>query len=589
MANTKMQTIEKSRLGRLLVIKGYITDEQLNHALIASHASGKRIGEYLIEQGLISEKQLNKTLRRQTRLRKTATFFAMLLAPLGPLTAFTASAASTQTTTSSTSITALKITSQPKDVTVDQGQTATFTVAATGTGLKYQWSKDSQWISGANSSTLNLSKVTADDIGLYNVKVTDASGKKIWSDKATLAVQKPTTVTSSPTTTTSTASSSSVSTQFAILEQPQDVTVFEGQNAMVSVKATGTGLSYQWSKDRQWISGANSASLTLTNVTASDMGQYNVRVTDDKGNKQWTQMAAVTVEKQIVSAPEVSPTPVVTEPTSPTPTDTFSIVQHPQNVTVVEGQTATLGVIATGKDLSYQWSKDKQWISGANSATLILTNVSANDIGSYNVKVTDSSGNREWSQVATVNVEKQVVATPKLDISISMQPTGSSVFAGSKHTLNVSASGSGTLKYQWRKNGQPIPDAVLPYLSFNSVKLSDAGQYDVVITNDTGTLKTSPAQLDVAIDRAAKLSWIPPTTRANGAALNIDEIAAYRIYHSTEDGATEEVYDVAANESSFKLDNLASGRHYFAITAIDTKGLESDLSNMTEKAISNGI
>ena len=33
----------------------------------------------------------------------------------------------------------LAITSQPQDVTVSEGEKATFTVGATGTGLKYQW------------------------------------------------------------------------------------------------------------------------------------------------------------------------------------------------------------------------------------------------------------------------------------------------------------------------------------------------------------------------------------------------------------------------------------------------------------------
>ena len=55
---------------------------------------------------------------------------------------------------SGTGMTALSITSQPSSQTVTVGQTATFMVAATGSGtLTYQWKKNGTAISGATGSS----------------------------------------------------------------------------------------------------------------------------------------------------------------------------------------------------------------------------------------------------------------------------------------------------------------------------------------------------------------------------------------------------------------------------------------------------
>jgi hypothetical protein len=83
--------MDKSRLGRLLVNRGYITDRQLEYALIAQRNAGLMLGEYLIQQGIITQKDLERTLKHQTRYRYTAAFVAMVVTPLQPMVAFAAS------------------------------------------------------------------------------------------------------------------------------------------------------------------------------------------------------------------------------------------------------------------------------------------------------------------------------------------------------------------------------------------------------------------------------------------------------------------------------------------------------------------
>src|SRR5438270_4770854 len=80
------------------------------------------------------------------------------------------------------------ITTQPTNQIVSTGQTATFTVVATGTApLSYQWYKNGAQI-GTNSSTYTTSPTTAaDNQAQMEVKVSNSSGS-VTSNAATLTV-----------------------------------------------------------------------------------------------------------------------------------------------------------------------------------------------------------------------------------------------------------------------------------------------------------------------------------------------------------------------------------------------------------------
>ena len=71
----------------------------------------------------------------------------------------------------------LEIVTQPSDLTVTEGDAATFSVVAAGSGtLTYQWYLNDQTISGETTDTLNILATTSDDNGnLYRVDVTDAN------------------------------------------------------------------------------------------------------------------------------------------------------------------------------------------------------------------------------------------------------------------------------------------------------------------------------------------------------------------------------------------------------------------------------
>jgi cyanophycinase-like exopeptidase len=80
------------------------------------------------------------------------------------------------------------ITTQPANQTVAAGQTATFSVIASGSGLSYQWRKNGTALSGATSSTYTTPATTSADNGAtFSVVVSNASGGAT-SNNATLTV-----------------------------------------------------------------------------------------------------------------------------------------------------------------------------------------------------------------------------------------------------------------------------------------------------------------------------------------------------------------------------------------------------------------
>jgi glucose/arabinose dehydrogenase len=80
------------------------------------------------------------------------------------------------------------ITAQPANRTVAIGQTATFSVAATGTQpLTYQWQRGTTNIAGATSASYSLTAAAADTGATFRVVVTNAFGT-VTSSSATLTV-----------------------------------------------------------------------------------------------------------------------------------------------------------------------------------------------------------------------------------------------------------------------------------------------------------------------------------------------------------------------------------------------------------------
>jgi hypothetical protein len=152
------------------------------------------------------------------------------------------------------------ITTQPVNTTSCVGASATFSVAATGNSLSYQWRFNGNPINDATSDTLTLDPVAPGDAGSYDCVVTSANCGSTTSNAATLTLNN----------------------VVAITTQPRDATACAGTTATFTVAATGSvPLTYQWRfnstnlADGGTISGSGTDTLTISSVVAGDAGSYD--------------------------------------------------------------------------------------------------------------------------------------------------------------------------------------------------------------------------------------------------------------------------------------------------------------------------
>lgn len=260
------------------------------------------------------------------------------------------------------------ISAQPASQTVTAGQTATFSVTASGTSpFSYQWLKNSANISGATAASYTTPATTsADNGGKFDVVVSNSAGS-ITSAMATLTVN-------------------AAAVAPTITAQPANQTVTVGQTATFNVTATGTApLSYQWQKNSTNIMGATAASYTTPATASADNGaKFDVVVSNAAGSKT-SAMATLTV-----NAAAVAPT----------------ITAQPANQTVTVGQTATFSVTATGTaPLGYQWQKNSANITGATAASYTTPATVTTDSGAkFDVIVSNAAGSQTSAMaILTVN------------------------------------------------------------------------------------------------------------------------------------------------------------------------------------------
>jgi hypothetical protein len=179
--------------------------------------------------------------------------------------------------------------------------------------------------------------------------------------------------------------------------------------------------------------------------------------------------------------------------TTPPPATAPSFTTQPQAAAALAGGTVTLTATASGTPApSYQWSKDGVAITGATSATLVLTAAQATDAGSYTVTATNSAGH-VVSTAAVVTISP--VGTQPVAPSIVQAPLSPTVVAGATVALNVIAGGTPAPTYQWRKDGLVILGANKPSLILTGVTAADAGDYTVVASNSAGTSTSSAGRL----------------------------------------------------------------------------------------------
>lgn len=294
------------------------------------------------------------------------------------------------------------ITQSPSAATVCNGGNTSFTVAASGAGLTYQWQANNGSgfanisnggvYSGATSSTLSITGATTGMNGYtYRAVVSGSCAPAATSSAAALTVN----------------------TAPAITQNPSAAAACSGGNASFTVAASGSGLTYQWQANNGSgfatisnggvYSGATSATLTITGaMSGMDGYAYRAVVSGSCGSPATSSSATLTIN----SAPSIS--------------------QNPAASSICEGGNASFTVAASGSGLNYQWQVNSGsgygnitnggMYSGATSATLSITGASLAMNGyAYRAYVSGTCAPAVMSSGGTLTVLANVTYYQDLD------------------------------------------------------------------------------------------------------------------------------------------------------------------------------
>ena len=276
--------------------------------------------------------------------------------------------------TDSVKLTAKPIVSaNPKSVSSNVGDTASFAIKSRSTVAKYQWeiSKDggktwaSSKLSGYDTVSISIASVPVTYNGfMFRCKVTNGT----WTEYSTAA-----TLTVLPT----------------VIAEPENLTEYYGNIAKFYFKVSGPNLTYQWqvkNANGKWINsssaGNDTAIIRFTSTSSTNNREFRCIVTS--GNNK---VISKTVKFN-------SKSPIITQPTAKS---------------VKAGATAKFTVKAEGKNLSYQWQmwNGSKWVN--SSATGAKTNT-------LSVAAKASLNGKIYRCVVTNGTIKTISNTAKLTV-----------------------------------------------------------------------------------------------------------------------------------------------------------------------------
>jgi len=264
---------------------------------------------------------------------------------------------------------------------------------------------------------------------------------------------------------------------------PSSQTAGVGANVILFVAATGDPvILYQWSFDGVAIAGATGQLLSIPSVQMSNQGSYQVVVTNDFGSAT----SAVAVLQVVL-------TPAVTGWSA--------------SSSVTQGSTASFSVFTTGQPpLTYQWHFDGVAIAGATNSALSIPNTQSSNSGSYQVFITNAYGH---------------TSSPVLPLTVTLPPvvngttTSGPAALGDTATFTAFVQGAAPLFYQWYFEAaagpatNAIADATNSVLTITNVQLTNAGSYQLFVTNAYGNAQSQPLPIQIIAGTAPVIGGQP--------------------------------------------------------------------------------
>jgi hypothetical protein len=333
----------------------------------------------------------------------------------------------------------------------------TASVATGGNGSTYTY----QWLSSTTSASAGFSAISSSNTQNYTPAALTATtwyrrvvSSGVCSTDSTTAIQ----VTVNPNLTASVSMSATATSVCG-----------PGSITFTATPANGgTSPAYQWK-----LNGANAGTNSNTFVLSSPAVNDSVYVVLTSN--------ATCVENATANSNGVKLTnSTVTPSVNITVADSF----------ICSGSTTVFTATPTngGSNPAFQWKKNGVDV-GTNSNTYSNNSLLAGD--SITLVLTSNasclSNPTATSNFIRISI-RQVTA-------ISVNPLSITRCAGTSAGFSVTATGNGTVTYQWQKNGNPISGAQASTYTIATTSLTDSGSYSVVVTAGCGSLTSSVGYL----------------------------------------------------------------------------------------------
>ncbi|WLT32486.1 kelch repeat-containing protein [Geothrix sp. PMB-07] len=368
---------------------------------------------------------------------------------------------------------------QPAAQTVTLGQTATFSVTATGFApFTYQWMKDGTPIPAATGASYTTPATgMADDGAQFSVRITNRLGSAD-SSSASLWVQW------AP----------------AISSQPLDKSVVGGQSATFSVIANGKPTpTYQWQRNLTDIPGATGPDYTLNGATLADHGAtFRCRISNAAGTTD-TRSAILSVQPA-TSIPSIT---------------AFSAAP----ATLLLGQSATLTWVVTGAT-SLSIDQNVGSVTGLSSTSVTPTSTG---IITYTLTASNSAG------PATATTQVSVQALPTYALTVNL---GSGVMGAPAASASYTQGTAVAYSYALLPGYQNLQVRVDGVLAGNSGSVTMNGPHTLAVT----ALRTYTITANAGANGSITPSGTTTVTQGSSQTYAITPNAGYQVASLMVDG-----------------------------------------------------
>jgi hypothetical protein len=239
-------------------------------------------------------------------------------------------------------------------------------------------------------------------VSLLMLASTQSSARPSWKDPA--STDGSNTTTESPGSNKSgKGKTTSPSAELIIHQAPTDLYVTETEDAQFSINASmsdDSNISYQWLFNGEPLLGQTDDILIISYATQNDQGIYSVKLTSSLGTSRYDASLSVSVAE---------------------PVSDMNIIQQPNAINGTEGDQQSLSIqVSSSRDVSYQWRKNGEILTGQTNPELIFTSLNSEDAGQYDVLLNDGLTTLT-SQPVDVQVNPLLATTIALSWDIPTQ------------------------------------------------------------------------------------------------------------------------------------------------------------------------